>query len=190
MSRTHYVGCVDAAGGGGTDSMALCIAHAADDRAVIDAIREAEPPFDGEAVTTEFCALLRTYRVDLLWGDKWGGAWIANAFRRRGQPFATFKESKSELYRVLMPLVTSARIDLLDHPKANAQLQALRRMVAQRGREVIDHPSGAHDDVANVIAGCVFILHQAGLGAPAVAHPGGYLVDASRPDDAPEEEEL
>ena len=170
--------------------MALCIAHAAREHAVIDAIREVVPPFDGEAVTADFCALLRTYRVGLLWGDKWGGDWVANAFRRRGQPYAAFKETKSELYRVLMPLLTSGRVELLDHPKAIAQLQALRRAVAQRGREVIDHPSGAHDDVANVIAGAVFLLHRDGLVSAAAAHPGGYLVDGSRPEDAdPEEDE-
>lgn len=44
-------------------------------------------------------------------------------------------------------------MELLDHPKANAQLLALERRVSRGGKDSIDHPPGQHDDLVNAIAG-------------------------------------
>jgi hypothetical protein len=51
--------------------------------------------------------------------------------------------------------VNSRRVDLLDHQRLVAQLIALERRTARGGRDSIDHPPGAHDDVANAVAGCL-----------------------------------
>jgi hypothetical protein len=40
-----YVGFVDAAGGSGTDSMTMCIAHRDGERAIVDVLREVKPQF-------------------------------------------------------------------------------------------------------------------------------------------------
>ncbi len=47
----------------------------------------------------------------------------------------------------------SLRIDLLDHPKLINQLCVPERRTARGGRDSIDHPPGAHDDIANAVAG-------------------------------------
>src|SRR5262245_9135984 len=47
--RGRYVAFVDPAGGTGQDSMTLAIAHDADNRAVLDLVREVRPPFSPEA---------------------------------------------------------------------------------------------------------------------------------------------
>ena len=60
---------------------------------------------------------------------------------------------KSELYVDPLPLLNSARIDLLDHPRLISQLCGLERRTARGGRDSIDHAPGAHDDLANCIAG-------------------------------------
>jgi hypothetical protein len=44
---------------------------------------------------------------------------------------------------------------LLDHPRAIAQLCSLERRTARGGRDSIDHAPGAHDDLANAVAGVV-----------------------------------
>ena len=51
---------------------------------------------------------------------------------------------------------------LLDHPKARRQWLGLQRKYASGGRVKVDHPSGSHDDLADVTAkGAVVAL---GLG--------------------------
>jgi hypothetical protein len=55
----------------------------------------------------------------------------------------------------LLPVVNSEKLDLVDNQKAVNQLCSLERRTARSGRESIDHPPNAHDDLANVIAGVV-----------------------------------
>jgi hypothetical protein len=57
------------------------------------------------------------------------------------------------LYIDLLPLINSARIDLLDHSKLVSQLTNLERRTARGGKDSIDHPPGAHDDIVNAVAG-------------------------------------
>jgi hypothetical protein len=83
------------------------------------------------------------------------------------------------LYVDLLPLINSRRIELLDHPKLISQLCSLERCTARGGRDSIDHPPNAHDDLANVCAG---------LAASALNKYGGYdvtmnWVDGDNADD-------
>jgi len=54
--------------------------------------------------------------------------------------------------------VNSEKVDLLDHPILINQLASLERRTARGGRDSIDHPPMAHDDVANAAA---MALHYA-----------------------------
>ena len=54
--------------GGSDDSFALAISHKSEDRIIIDAIREARPPFSPHAVVDDFAALLKSYRVSRVTG--------------------------------------------------------------------------------------------------------------------------
>ena len=49
--------------------------------------------------------------------------------------------------------MNSGRAELLDHVRLSAQLVSLERRTARGGRDTIDHPPGAHDDIANAAAG-------------------------------------
>ena len=66
--------------------------------------------------------------------------------------------AKSDLYRDFLPLINSQQVDLLDIPRGIAQLCSLERRTARGGRDSIDHAPGAHDDIANAIAGLVVHL--------------------------------
>jgi hypothetical protein len=65
---------------------------------------------------------------------------------------------KSDLYRELLPVLNAGRIELLDNPRLVSQLCALERRTARGGRDSIDHPPGAHDDIANSVAGVAALL--------------------------------
>src|SRR5207249_485959 len=56
-----------------------------------------------------------------------------------------------------MTLANSQRCELLDHPKLAAQFLGLERRTARGGRDSIDHGPGAHDDLANAVAGSLLL---------------------------------
>jgi hypothetical protein len=61
------------------------------------------------------------------------------------------KEQRFNQYR--HPILNSGRAELLDHVRLSAQLVSLERRCVRGGRDSIDHPPGAHDDIANAAAG-------------------------------------
>jgi hypothetical protein len=144
--------------GGSQDSFTACIAHMVGDVSVIDAIKEFRPPFNPEHVTAELAAFCRSYGVSRVVGDRYGGVWVSSAFRSHGIAYGPAKAPKSELYAELLPKLNAGRVELLDIHRLFVQLATLERHTARSGRESIDHAPGAHDDLANVVAGVVSLL--------------------------------
>jgi hypothetical protein len=156
--------------GGSQDSMTLAIAHHADGRAVLDAVREVKPPFDPDGVTKDFADLLKAYRLATVTGDAYGGDWPRSRFLAHGITYELSELTKSELFQAFLPLVNGARVALLDLPRLRVQIVSLERRVGFQGRASISHPPGGHDDVANAAAGaCVLAAEQPDLGVVASA---------------------
>jgi hypothetical protein len=152
----HY-GFVDPSGGS-SDSFTLAIAHRrVDGVVVLDAIRERKPPFSPEAVVFDFCALLKSYGIHTVIGDKYAGEWPVEQFRKFGIRYEQSAAPKSDLYRDLLPILNSGRCELLDNSRLIAQLCQLERRVARSGRDSIDHPPNGHDDIANACAGVLVL---------------------------------
>jgi hypothetical protein len=152
--EAQYSAFVDPSGGS-ADSMTLCVAHREGERVIVDAIREARPPFSPESVVADFASLLRHYGIKLVTGDRFAGEWPRERFYVHGVEYKVAEKSKSDLYRDMLPLINGGRVELLDHPRLIAQLCALERRTARGGRDSIDHPPGQHDDVANAVAGAI-----------------------------------
>ena len=152
LSGLRYSGFVDPSGGS-ADSMTLAVGHREDTVVVVDAVREVKPPFSPEDVVDEFATLLKRYRIVKVTGDRYAGEWPREQFRKLGISYEPAAKPKSDLYRDLLPAINSRRIDLLDHPRLVNQLVSLERRTARGGRDSIDHAPGAHDDIANVVAG-------------------------------------
>ena len=58
-----------------------------------------------------------------------------------------------------LPLLNSQRVQLLDQPHAISQLCSLERRTGRvTGRDIVDRPPKAHDDIANVIAGVLTMV--------------------------------
>jgi len=165
MRAAAYLAFADPSGGS-ADSMTLAIAHAEGERAVLDAVRERRPPFSPEDVVREFATLLATYRVSTVVGDRYGGEWPAERFREHGITYEPAERPKSDIYREVLPILNSGRAELLDLPRLTTQLCGLERRTARGGRDSIDHAPGAHDDLANAVAGA---LVRAVGGADAMA---------------------
>jgi hypothetical protein len=163
-----YVAFVDPSGGS-QDSMTLAIAHAEGreepKQIVLDCVREVRPPFSPDGVVSDFAALLKTYRIHTVRGDRYAGEWPRERFQVHGIRYESAEATKSDLYRDLLPLLNAARIELLDVPRLHAQLLGLERRTARGGRDSIDHAPGAHDDLANAAAGAL-------VGATGPTEPG------------------
>ena len=144
--------------GGSSDSMTLAVGHKGGDGAILDAIRERRPPFSPDDVTNEFAAVLKSYGITKVVGDRFGGEWCREPFRRHGINYALSELPKSGLYQAFLPVLNSKRVELLDHNRLFNQLVGLERRTARGGRDTIDHPPGQHDDIANVVAGLVVCL--------------------------------
>ena len=149
---TRYTAFVDPSGGS-ADSFTLAIAHREKECATLDVVREVRPPFSPEGTVTEFATLLKTYRVASVTGDRYAGEWPREQFRKNGIAYVVSEKPKSDLYRDLLPLLNSGKVELLDIPRLVTQLCGLERRTARGGRDSIDHGPGGHDDVANAVAG-------------------------------------
>jgi hypothetical protein len=182
QTGVRYFGFTDPSGGS-VDSFTLAIAHcvadgAADD-VVIDIVGERRAPCNPVDVVAEFAALLTAYGITRVGGDRYAGGWPSDAFRRHGIVYEPADRPKSDLYRDLLPRLTSRRVALLDHSRLIAQLCALERRTGRSGRDTIDHPPGGHDDLANAVAGAVVLAGAAARNSflffdtPTPA-PGGY----------------
>jgi hypothetical protein len=157
----RYVGFVDPSGGS-SDSMTLAVAHnEAPDRVVLDCLREIRPPFSPESAVGEFAATLAQYKIARVTGDRYAGEWPREQFRKRGIHYQLSEKSKSDIYRDALPLFNSSRIQLLDHQRLVNQLTSLERRTGRgTGRDIIDHPAGQHDDLANSACGALGLAHE------------------------------
>jgi hypothetical protein len=167
IDGVEYVAFVDPSGGS-SDDMTLAIVHVEGDVVVVDALRAARPPFSPDSVVSDFVATLESYNVSKVTGDRYAGEWPREAFRKAGIQYECSEKPKSDLYREVLPLLNARRVDLLDDKKLTAQLCGLERRTARGGRDSIDHSPGAHDDVANCVAGAVVL---------ASGVMGGFSVD-------------
>jgi hypothetical protein len=153
--------------GGSVDSMTLGIAHKEGSVAVLDCLREVRPPFSPESVVGEFVVLMQRYGVQLVCGDRYGGQWVQSAFLKAGVQYLAADRSKSEIFLDIVPQVNSRQVRLLDNERLVNQLVSLERRVGRgTGRDIIDHPPGGHDDIANAAAGAIISMgfvdrHQA-----------------------------
>jgi hypothetical protein len=144
--------------------MTLAVGHSdfARSTVIVDCLREIKPPFSPEAATEELCRTLKGYHVNRVIGDRYAGEWPREQFAKLGIIYEPSANPKSELYRDLLPLINSNRIELLDHPKLINQLTGLERRTARGGKDSVDHAPGAHDDVVNAVAGLASLANRYG----------------------------
>jgi hypothetical protein len=180
VAGVSYHGFLDAAGGSGSDSMTIAIAHQdADGRAVLDLVRERRPPFSPAACVAEMAAAVRPYGVQQLTADRYAGDWPAERFHEHQIACRPSAKSKSDLYLEMLPLLNSGAVELLDNPRLIAQLVGLERRTARGGRDSVDHAPGGHDDIVNAAAGALVLA--AARTDNRVVIVGPIIVDSSTP---------
>lgn len=182
-SGIRYLAACDPSGGT-ADSFTLAIVHAEKNKFVVDVARERRAPFAPDEVTREFATLLKTYGLSSVTGDRYAGMWPTERFRVHGVTYNVAESPKSDLYRDLLPLLNSERVELLDLPRLANQFRGLERRTSRGGKDSIDHAPGltAADDLSNAVASA--LVHLARKRGPLVisdavlaraAQPGPYF---------------
>jgi hypothetical protein len=141
--------------GGSKDAFTLVISHIEKGICILDCIRYRTPPFSPEAVAAEFAKVIKSYGLSTVSGDRYGGEWPREQFQKYGVSYKTADKTKSEIYGELLPLINSGKVELLDNELLHRQLLNLERRTSRAGKDSIDHPPGAHDDIANAAAGAL-----------------------------------
>ena len=147
-----YVAFADLSGGR-SDDAALAIAHRDEKKLIIDALRRYRPPCNPQDVICLMTDALRKYGVRRVTGDNYAAEFVSRGFQSQGTQYIKSEKVKSALYLELLPRLCSGEIELLDDDHLVNQLASLERRTRSGGRDIVDHAPGAHDDLANVVAG-------------------------------------
>lgn len=153
----RYFAFVDMSGGSSDDAV-MCVGHAGDDgKVVIDRVEQqaGDTPFRPQAAVQKFASLLREYGLARVTGDRYGGTTFVVEFGSYGISQQMCPRDTTALYEALEPVINDGGVELPDEPKLQEQLVCL----VIRGAKVT-HPSGDHDDYANAVAGCVWLVRQ------------------------------
>lgn len=147
--------------GGRNDSFTMAICHREQkneaEQLVLDAVRVITPPFDPDVAVEGLSATLAEYGLRELTSDNYAAEWPVSSFRRHGITLKKSERSRSEIYLELLPHFSRGAIDLLDIPALRTQLLLLERKTRAGGKDVVDHPKGAHDDIANSVCGALLL---------------------------------
>jgi hypothetical protein len=161
----RYFAFVDMSGGR-NDAAAIAVAHQEQPgRIVIDRVDTVAAPFNPEEVIARFATLLSSYGLNRVTGDSYSAEFVVAAHARRGIGYIGAELSKSDIYAEVLPLFTAQLVELVDVPQLEGQLRQLERRPRTSGREIIDHPRGGNDDLANAVAGALWLASRQSIGA-------------------------
>jgi hypothetical protein len=129
---------------------------------VLDLVRERKPRFAPHAVVAEFAQVLKAYHISEVFGDKYGGAFHSDEWKRHGITFRAAENTTTEIYLFWLSLLMSGRARLINNSTLKSQTCSLERSVTPAGHEIISHPrvASAHDDVSTSAAGVMVIADK------------------------------
>jgi hypothetical protein len=159
--NVSYFCYADPAGGSGEDSFAITIAHRDGTQVIISAVREWTPPFRPDEVIANIAGLCKSYNIRTVYGDRFGDSFSAELFRQNNLIYEVVKQTKSNLYAALLPMLNAKRIVLPRHDRLVRQIVGLERQTTRAGHDSISHAPGALDDIANALAGAAHLAHTA-----------------------------
>ena len=149
QAGVSYMGFVDPAGGG-ADEFTVSIAHREGDAAIIDLVRGLRG--SPAQIVAEFAPVLKSYNVTRVTGDRYAGRWPRDEFEKFGIRYEPSELDRSGLYLEFLAGLNSGRVELPPDDLTARQFIGLERRTG-RGRDLIDHGPGGHDDRANSVAG-------------------------------------
>jgi hypothetical protein len=147
--------------GGRSDDGSLSIAHRDKiKKVIIDITRRYKAPHSPVQIIGQMSEEIKRFGLREIYGDNYAAQFVVDAFKSNGIRFVKSELSKSELYCELLPRISSSQIELLDDEFLINQLCGLERRTRSGGKDIIDHPKGGKDDVANSVSGASFFCGE------------------------------
>jgi hypothetical protein len=149
--------------GGSVDSFCFGVTHEENECIIVDVLREWRPPLSLDSVLAEIASICKRYGISRIQGDKYAAQWVTEGFKKVGITYEHCELTTSDLFRELVPVLNTRGVLLLDNQRAIGQICSLERRTGRSGKDSIGHPGvqGAHDDMACVIAGAVYLAGTA-----------------------------
>lgn len=162
-SRFRYQAFIDSAGGATSTGDCYTIAighHEPDGRVMVDYVEETKPPFDVVEVTKRYAETARRFGCWHVTSDNFASEFLTVCWRDHGRMgIVKSALSASELYQEFQQRLQAGLVEMCADDVLKFQLQTLRVVNEPGGRVRVEHPAygNLHDDLANAVAGCVFI---------------------------------
>jgi len=156
VSGCHFFAFADSSGGR-FDAFTLSIAHRDGERVVQDRLLIENPPFVPDEIVESYCAILKSYGLASVVGDRYAGEWVSAAFAKHGIDYQSSGLDTSALYLEVLPQFTARSVDLLDVPRLATELRLLERRPRSARGDLVTHPPRAHDDAANASCGSLWL---------------------------------
>jgi len=142
------------------DSFTFAIAHVEEDFVVLDVIYEKVPPYNIEN-QQQICAdYLKKFGIRHIVGDKYGGDFPVQGFKRKEIQYYQSQNPKSDLYLDFQIVCNLKKVKLLDNERMRKQFIILERKTDASGKDSVIKPRNTHDDVANSVAGAVVMAYR------------------------------
>jgi hypothetical protein len=147
---------------------AMAVAHHAQgDLIVLDRVPfwtgSKRAPLGFQWVCGQVAGILRQYGINALQGDQFAAVAIKQEFLKLGISYGEFtfgRNTRAQLFNNLRHVIEQQRIELLDDPELLRQLRSLEVHRSADGNIDVRPADGQKDDLAVVLALCVFELSQ------------------------------
>lgn len=108
--------------------------------------------------------MVKGYGLFNVTGDRYGWAWPVEAYSKQGISYFLAEKTAIEFYLGALPLFTGHQIELPDNDRLKNQLLSLMRRTNPGGRDsvVAGQSDGSHADLANAVAGAVWLAAGSG----------------------------
>jgi len=158
--------------------MTCAIGHLGNGASILDHLTEIKAPFSPDVAVLEIADVMRRFGVTRAISDKYSGEWVKARFGEHGILVDTSAKPKSDIYRDLLPMINSGRVELLDNMRLSSQLCGLERRTSRQGKDSIDHTRDGRDDLINVAAG---VLTQLDLDRRPALVKQSAMMDEGKP---------
>jgi hypothetical protein len=173
--------------GGRSDAATIAVAHMEpDDPTVyVDALRRFTPPFSPESVVEQMCVLAKAYGVNGVIGDNYSAELVVELFGNQTMGYIRSTDTASEIYLQALPLFSTGKLQVPDHPTLRQELTCLERRTRTSGKDLITHPPKQHDDLANAVCGAIInAWRQRTQEFEFYVVPSPYIYDGALSDEA------
>ena len=157
--KIKYVAFCDVSGGR-REGAGLAIAHRKERKVVLDFAKQYKAPHSPLRIVELMAGELRRYGIGKITGDNYSAQFVADAFAGQKIKYKKSELPKSGLYLELLSRICSGEIELLDDEVSITQLAGLERRTRSGGKDKVDHPTGAKDDLANAVAGVATVASK------------------------------